>query len=137
MLSEARIASRSVIAIDLKCRGIEGEGSYDISVLKDMEQLLGDLLILRDSGETFPTPKTKIIDERSARCIQAYFNQCEQYIKEELDRFEWAADQVRKIQEGNFPANELRSYLTMLSGLLLSIEDKRWDNSRSYAIASA
>ncbi|MEK7447208.1 MAG: hypothetical protein AAB632_00160 [Patescibacteria group bacterium] len=137
MISEARIASRSTIAIDLKSRGIEGEGSYNISVLKDMEQLLGDLLILRDSGDTYPTPETQIIDTRSARLIQSYFNQCEQYIKEKLDRFEWAADQVRKVQEGNFPADELCSYLTILSGLLLSIEDKRWDNSRSYAIASA
>ena len=49
MISEARIASRSSIAIDLKLKGKEGEGSYDLSVLKNMEQLLGDLLILRDS----------------------------------------------------------------------------------------
>src|SRR3972149_5089991 len=115
MISEARIASRSSIAIDLKLKGKEGEGSYDLSVLKNMEQLLGDLLILRDSEETFPVPETRIIEEKSAERIQAFFNQCEELIKVEFYKIEWAAEQVRNARRGNFShAKKLPLYLTML-----------------------
>lgn len=121
MISEARIASRSAIAIDLGSRGIEGKDSYDLSVLKDLLQVLVDLLILGDLDETFSTPKTLKIDEKAAKCILAALNECEQPIKKEL-KLEWVAAQVCKVQRGDFSfAKELSMYLARLAGFLLAI----------------
>jgi len=123
MVSAAKIASRSSIAIDLKMKGKRGTGAYDLSVLNDMKQLLGELLILRDSGEKPQLPEMQVIGGPSSRRLQVFFNKAGKIaFKEEWDKVEWATQQVRKVQGGDFSsASELSLYLTTLSGLLLTI----------------
>lgn len=124
VLKEAQITSRSSIAVDLILRGKNGTGSYGVSILNELDRVLNELLILRDSKEM--QPETQLNNFSSVKRIHA-FQSCTKNVRDlitdDLNRIEWASKQVRNVQKGDMTsARELCQYLTKLSGILLAIE---------------